>query len=177
MSQLRDTIKSIVDPIKDAVNFVGREIIKPVVTLGGTFEIEESLTLASVLAGVPGYDDMSEQEQANYINAYHQSRANALAQQMDGKGSSFLDMGSGMSRQLLQYGVTEKDFTQTGRTGQGGLDELGIKNIIENSLGQGVQINDFSRANELNAFTEAFRVDPELGKEDYSDPTIKIGDE
>ena len=52
-----------------------------------------------------------------------------------------------------------------------------IKNIIENSLGQGVQINDFSRANELNAFTEAFRVDPELGKEDYSDPTIKIGDE
>jgi|GEM_PF-4842466 len=177
MSQLRDTIKSIVDPIKDAVNFVGENIIKPVVTLGGTFEIEETMTLAGFLAKVPNYDGMSEQEQANYKNAYHQSRANALVQQMDGKSNSFLDMGSEKSRQLLQYGVAEKDFTQTGRTNQGGLEELGIRNIIENSLGQGVQINDFSRANELHAFTEAFAVDPELGKEDYSDPTIKIGDE
>ena len=92
MSQLRDTIKSIVDPIKDAVNFVGENIIKPVVTLGGTFEIEETMTLAGFLAKVPNYDGMSEQEQSNYINAYHQSRANALAQQMNGKSNSFLDM-------------------------------------------------------------------------------------
>lgn len=175
MTALRDTIKSIVDPIKAGINYVGKEIIKPIVTLGGTFTIEESATLASFVAGVPGYDDMSEQDQQTYINAYHQSKARALAEQSGDR--SFLSIGQNQSK-YLGTGRSERSFDSFDQTGSSGPSASSmLKNIINENIGSNLSINDFSQANELNAFAEAFTVDPDLGKGDYSKPNIDIGDE
>jgi len=175
MTALRDTIKSIVDPIKAGINYVGKEIIKPIVTLGGTFTIEESATLASFVAGVPGYDDMSEQDQQTYINAYHQSKARALAEQSGDR--SFLNIGQNQTK-YLGRGRSERGFDSFDQSGGSAPSaSSSLKNIINENIGSNLSINDFSQANELNAFAEAFTVDPDLGKGDYSKPNIDIGDE
>ena len=175
MTALRDTIKAIVDPIKAGINYVGEEIIKPIVTLGGTFTIEESSTLASFLAGVPGYDDMSEQDQQAYINAYHQSRARALAEQSGDRG--FVKIGDNRTSGLLRTGRSETNFTAFDQSGAPAPSaSASLRNIINENIGKNISINDFSRANELYNFADAFRVDPDLGKEDFSKPNINIGD-
>ena len=157
----------------------GRSKIGLSMALGGTFTIEESATLASFIAKVPDFDQLSERDQQTYVDAYHQSRANALAQQSSGRGDSFLNMGdsSSVSRQLLGYGTSEVDYRELLDPNAATNTGFNIENIIKNTLGEGISINDFSQANELNDFTEAFEVDPNIGKEDYSDPTIDIGDE
>ena len=174
MTALRDTIKAIVDPIRAGVNYVGKGI-KEVVTLGGTFTIEESSTLASFLAGVPGYDDMSKEDQQAYINAYHQSRARALAEQSGDRG--FVKIGDNRTAGLLRTGMSERDFTAFDQSGAlGPSASASLRNIIDENIGKNISINDFSKANELYKFADAFTVDPDLGKEDFSKPNIKIGD-
>jgi len=174
MTALRDTIKSIVDPIKAGINYVGKGL-KEVVTLGGTFSIEESATLASFVAKVPGFDKMSERDQQTYTDAWHQSRARALSEQSGDR--SFLNIGQNQSK-YLGTGRSERSFDSFDQTGSSGPSaSSSLKNIINENLGSNLSINDFSQANELNAFAEAFTVDPDLGKLDVSSPNIKIGDE
>ena len=172
---LRNTIKSIVDPVKDALDFVGREVIKPVVTLGGTFEIGETLTLASFLAGVDGYENMSEDEQAIYQQAYHQARANALIKGDSDQG--FLSIGNNTVASRVRQGSAEANFASINRgstqTQREPFDSA-IKQMIMNSMGNDTLINDFSKMNELVKITDAFTVKPELNKDDTSKPTIKV---
>lgn len=175
MTKLRDTIKAIVDPIKAGIEYVGKNIIKPVVTLGGTFTIEESATLASFIAQVPDYDNMSQQDQQTYVNAFHQSKALALAKQSG--NNSFLNIGENRSKSLLSMGSAERRYDTYNNSGDGSSSTASVQNMIKDAVGSNLSINDFSQANELNAFAEAFTVDPDLGKGDYSTPNIEIGDE
>jgi len=175
MTKLRDTIKAIVTPIKEGLEYVGENIIKPVVTLGGTFTIEESATLASFIAQVPGYDKMSERDQQTYTDAWHQSNALALAKQSS--NNSFLNIGENRSKSLLSMGSAERRYDTYNNSGDGSSSSSSVQNMIRDAVGSNLSINDFSQANELNAFAEAFTVDPDLGKGDYSTPNIEIGDE
>jgi hypothetical protein len=174
MTALRDTIKAIVDPIKAGINYVGKGV-KEVITLGGTFSIEESATLAGFIEKIPGYDKMSERDQQTYIDAWHQSRARALAEQSGDRG--FVKIGDNRTAGLLRTGRSERDFTAFDQSAAPAPSaSASLRNIIDENIGKNISINDFSRANELYKFADAFTVDPDLGKEDFSKPNIKIGD-
>ena len=98
---LRTVIKNIVDPIKSGINFVGREIIKPILTLGGTFDLDDTLSFAEFTAQVKGYDSMSQAQK----DAVALQFADYSAQKGLNEASSNAFVSTTMSKKYSNAGI------------------------------------------------------------------------
>ena len=163
---LRTVIKNIVDPIKSGINFVGREIIKPIVTLGGTFDLDDTLSFAEFTAQVKGYDSMSQAQK----DAVALQFAEYSAQKGLNEASSNAFVSTTMSKKYSNAGLgtAEASYAQYASNASPTTRDLIAKYV------DGRNVSDFSRSNQLFKTTDAFESDPELGKLDTSQPTITI---